>query len=372
LHLLHAMAWQISRVDGRLEVAGELAITDAASIWRTLNELARDPPPALDLDLSRTAVLDGAIMALLVDVRRRLAASGTRCEFVGVPARMQTLVQLHRDERAPIEPAPRRRGAIAILWSHLAGFGRRTYQLVSFTGAMTEALGQVARRPSRANWRALRPLIERAGADGVPIVVVLNLLVGAVMAFQSAQQLKLYGANIYVADIVGISVTRELAPLMTAIIMSGRSGAAFAAELGTMQVSEEIDALRTMGLAPVPYLVLPRLFALVAVAPVLTLLGDIVGIAGGLYVGVHQLDLSAESYLNELRSVLVFSDVWTGLLKSVAFAITIAVIGCHQGLAVTGAAAGVGRSTTATVVFCLFSIVVLDTVFTVLFRTVGL
>ena len=185
-------------------------------------------------------------------------------------------------------------------------------------------------------------LAERAGVDGVPIVLLLNFLVGFVMAFQSARQLKLYGANVYVADVVGISVTRELAPLMTAIIMSGRSGAAFAAELGSMRVSEEIDALRTMGFAPAPYLILPRMVALAMVAPVLTLLADIVGVTGGMAVGVSSLDVSARGYLAELRTAVVASDVWTGLVKSVAFGTAIGFIGCEQGFSTRGAAEGVG------------------------------
>ena len=225
--------------------------------------------------------------------------------------------------------------------------------------------------PAAVNWRSIPSLMARAGADGVPIVLLLNFLVGFVMGFQSARQLKLYGANIYVADVVGISVTRELAPLMTAIIMSGRSGASFAAELGSMRVSEEIDALKTMGFSPGPYLILPRVAALALVAPVLTLLGGVVGVAGGAAVAVSSLDVSARGYLAELRTALVPSDIWTGLIKSVAFGIAIAFIGCQQGFATRGAAEGVGRSTTTTVVSCLFAIVIIDTVFTVFFQTLG-
>src|SRR5581483_10399324 len=173
------------------------------------------------------------------------------------------------------------------------------------------------RRPKSVDWRSVPALAERAGMDGVTIVLLLNFLVGFVMAFQSARQLQNYGANVYVADVVGISVTRELAPLMTAIIMSGRSGAAFAAELGTMRVSEEIDALRTMGFAPAPFLILPRVIALAMIAPVLTLIGDIVGVAGGAVVAASSLDVSPRGYLAELKSAIFVSDVWTGLVKSV-------------------------------------------------------
>jgi phospholipid/cholesterol/gamma-HCH transport system permease protein len=229
----------------------------------------------------------------------------------------------------------------------------------------------VLRRPSAAGWQTLPSLVERAGADGIPIVVLLNFLVGFVMAFQSARQLELYGANLYVADVVGLSVTRELAPLMTGIIISGRSGAAYAAELGAMKVSEEIDALRTMGFGPTAYLILPRVVALALIAPILTLLGDVVGVLGGVVVGSSTLGVSPRGYLAELRTVMVPADVIGGLFKSVAFGVAIALIGCRQGFATTGGAAGVGRRTTSTVVLCLFTIVIADTLFTLVFRALG-
>ncbi|MBZ0236339.1 MAG: ABC transporter permease [Deltaproteobacteria bacterium] len=222
-----------------------------------------------------------------------------------------------------------------------------------------------------AEHRGLPLLVARAGTDAIPIVLVLNLLAGFVMAYQATRPLELYGANVFVADIVGISVTRELAPLMTAIIIAGRSGAGYAAELGTMRVSEEIDALRTMGFDPLAFLVLPRIATLAIVAPLLTLMGETVGVLGGVGVAVASLDLTPEAYLYELRTAVVVSDIWTGLVKSTAFGMAIAVIGCRQGLITRGAAAGVGQSTTRTVVQALFAIVVLDTMFTMFFRVVG-
>jgi phospholipid/cholesterol/gamma-HCH transport system permease protein len=188
-----------------------------------------------------------------------------------------------------------------------------------------------------------------------------------VMAFQGAIQLKQFGANIFVADLVGLSVVRELGPLMTAIIVCGRSGAAFAAELGTMKVSEEIDALRTMGFGPIRYLVLPRALALMLVMPLLTLLADMVAMGGGLAVGVLSLDLTVGSYLTETQSALTLWDVFSGCLKSVVFALAIALISCQQGFATTGGAEGVGRRTTSSVVSILFSLILIDAAFTVFF-----
>lgn len=349
--------WQIEGSGDRIELRGELRLADAAAIWRAL----RDRPAPRTVDVSRATAIDGAVMALLADISR-----GSPCELVGATPAIAALGHLYLGERSR-PPALRREAALERLGGATRRLAPTLGDIARFTG---DAVLGVS--PRAISWRSLPGLIERAGADGLPIVLLLNFLVGFVGAFQSTIPLRQFGANIFVADIIGVSVTRELAPLITAIIMSGRSGAAFAAELGTMRVSEEIDALRTMGIAPHPYLVLPRVIALALVAPVLTLLGDVAGVLGGLAVGVGSLGITSHGFLAELRTIVVASDVWTGLIKSVAFAIAIALIGCRQGLSARGAAAGVGRGTTTTVVACLFAIVILDTLFTMVFRGVGL
>jgi phospholipid/cholesterol/gamma-HCH transport system permease protein len=226
-------------------------------------------------------------------------------------------------------------------------------------------------KPATGNWTAVFPLAVQSGLDGVPIVLLLDFLVGFVMGYQSARQLEMYGANVFVADVVGISVTRELGPLVTGIIIIGRSGAAFAAEIGTMKVSEELDALRTMGLSPSRYLVLPRVVALVVVAPILTLLGDVVGVAGGALVGAMSLGVSPAAFVSELRNAVFVRDVTGGLIKSAFFGLAIALVACQQGLATSGGATGVGRRTTATVVISLFAVVIIDAIFAVVYRVLG-
>ena len=360
--------WQIVRADERIELAGELRLLDAQRIWRRLGEAAARPGAQLDLDLHGAQLVDGAIMALLVDLRASLIARGTRSAFVGAPERIQSLVHLYRGDQPPATAAPPSTEppvALARLGEGVARAARQVRSVVVFAGQLAGALVADIRH---VNWRAVPGLITRAGTDGLPVVVLLNFLVGFVMAYQSTRQLQIYGASIYVADVVGLSVTRELAPLVTAIIVAGRSGAAYAAELGTMCVSEEVDALRTMGFSPIAYLVAPRTLALGVVTPVLTLVGDVVGVGGGLIVGLTSLGVTPHAYINEMRTLLVVSDVWTGLVKSATFGIAIALIGCRHGLSTRGAAQAVGRSTTATVVSCLFAIVILDTVWTVIFR----
>jgi phospholipid/cholesterol/gamma-HCH transport system permease protein len=363
----------VERVDDTLRLVGDLGLPCSKTLWSELHRLTRSVQrgKTLEIDLGEVRTVDGAIMSLLVDMRSELAERNVDCRFVDVPAHLAPIVHLFGGDEPPQrhddhdhERSLERVGRATL------GVYQAVRHVLMFVGDVVIGLWRVARRRAGANWRALPQLIERAGADGVPIVLLLNFLVGFVMGFQSARQLQLYGANAYVADVVGISVTRELAPLMTAIIMSGRSGAAYAAELGTMRVSEEIDALRTMGLSPVPYLILPRIIALAAVAPVLTLLGDLVGIGGGAIVA-QSLGISPRGYLAELRTAVIPSDVWTGLAKSIAFGAVVASIGCQQGFATQNAAAGVGRSTTATVVLCLFAIVIIDTIFTMGFRVAG-
>ncbi|HTV20856.1 MAG TPA: ABC transporter permease, partial [Polyangiaceae bacterium] len=222
-------------------------------------------------------------------------------------------------------------------------------------------------RPRSLNLRDVTLTMERAGADAVPIVLLINFLTGFVMAYQAAIQLARFGANIFVADLVGLAMVRELGPLMTAIIVCGRSGAAFAAELGTMKVSEEVDALRTLGLLPLRYLVLPRVLGLMLVAPVLTLLADAIGIGGGILVASSSLDVTPGAFINELRQVMTPWDIISGLIKSVVFSGTLGIIACQQGLATAGGAEGVGRQTTSAVVISLFSLILLDAFFTVFF-----
>jgi phospholipid/cholesterol/gamma-HCH transport system permease protein len=360
------------RVSGRLEFA------EASALWEQTNALllshaVAGPVARIDFDLSGVTTVDGGAMALLVHVKNRLEAQGVKSEFVGASKAVQGIVHLYEGD-VHIPPRRKRKAESA-----LAQIGRATVhvlveaQLVfAFFGQMLISAIATVRAPRTANWRDLTPTMERTGADAVPIVILINFLIGFVMAFQGAVQLKQFGANIFVADLVGLSVTRELGPLMTAIIVCGRSGAAFAAELGSMKVSEEIDALRTMGFGVMRYLVLPRALALILVMPLLTLLADLVGLLGGLVVGLTTLDLSVAGYITETRKALTLWDVYSGLIKSAVFALAIALIACQQGLATTGGAEGVGRRTTSSVVTILFSLILLDAGFTILFHAFNL
>ena len=207
----------------------------------------------------------------------------------------------------------------------------------------------------------------KVGYNSVPIVSVISLFVGIILALQAAYQLKKVGALIYVADLVGVSLTRELAPILTAIIVAGRSGSAFAAEIGSMKAAEEVDALITMGINPVRFLVAPKMIAMMIMLPALTILADFIGIAGGFLIAVVELGVHPFNYFQQTIQALVMKDVVTGLVKALAFSIVITIVGAYQGFRVEGGAEEVGRRTTASVVASIFLVIVFDLFFTTMF-----
>jgi len=219
----------------------------------------------------------------------------------------------------------------------------------------------------RIRWKSTIHQMVLIGFNSIPIVAIICFFVGLIMAMQAAYQLERFGASIYVADLVGVSMTRELGPLLTAIIVAGRSGSAIAAEIGTMKVNEEIDALQTMGLNPVNFLVVPRLLALLIVLPCLSLIADVVGILGGFFLAVFNLNISFIRYFNQTAEALVLKDVITGLVKTGFFATIIAQVGSYQGFIVEGGAEGVGKSTTTSVVTSIFLIIIADLITTMIF-----
>lgn len=218
-----------------------------------------------------------------------------------------------------------------------------------------------------AKWHNTIDQMVRIGVESVPIVCLIAFFVGLIIAMQSAYQLQQFGATIFVANLVAVSLIRELSPLLTAIIVTGRNGSAIAAEIGTMKVSEEIDALQTMGLNPIKFLVVPRTMAMLIMLPCLTILADFIGILGGYTICMLSLNVTSVRYIDQTISALVFKDLFSGLVKSFFFALIIAKIGSYQGLNVEGGAEGVGKATTKSVVISIFLIIAADLFFTALF-----
>lgn len=262
--------------------------------------------------------------------------------------------------------------------SLIRAVGGATVGLLADTGRISRLgadalrkVGQAALRRRRFRWQATKLECVRAGFDSFPLVTLILFLVGMIMALQSAYQLEQLGALNLVANLVAVSVSRELAPLLGAIIVAGRVGSAIAAELGTMRVEQEIDALEVMGIDPVSYLVVPRIVALAICLPCLTIFGDAVGILGGMAVGVGMLDMGSSGYLAATFDSLVMKDVVTGLVKAVAFALIIGLVGCYQGLETRGGAEEVGRSTTTAVVRSILLVIAADLLVTALFYLRG-
>ena len=261
----------------------------------------------------------------------------------------------------------------------LARVGRSTVGLFEQAGAMLAFVGETALvfagwviHPTRIRWRVVLFNLRTAGFDALPIVGLLSFLLGVVVAYQGADQLKQYGANIFVADLVGLSMLREFAPLITAIIVAGRSGSAYAAQIGTMSVTEEIDAMRTIGIEPYELLVLPKILALVIALPLLTVFADVLGVLGGMVMAKTQLGVGFADFFDRMAKAVSLTSLMVGIAKAPVFAIIIAMVGCFQGFRTQGGADSVGRQTTRSVVQSIFLVIVADALFSIAFSVLDL
>ena len=256
----------------------------------------------------------------------------------------------------------------------LAFLGRNTLDMVRYVSGLYTLSEKAAYwtfvapfKGQALKWRNTLHQMVLAGVNSIPILSLISMFIGVVLALQGAYQLQKLGAAYYVTALVGVSMTRELGPLITAILISGRSGSAFAAELGTMKVSEEIDALDAMGLDAVRYLVVPKYIAMLIMMPCLTILSDLAGILGGGFFEMAQLGQSLSTFVLATRDALVLRDITTGLIKSLVFALVITKVGCYEGLSVKGGAEGVGKATTSSVVVSIFLVILADVIFTAIF-----
>ncbi len=351
-------------------VRGRVAIGNAQRLLDDITAALPPTPREVALDLSGVDYFDSGGGAVLFQLRQRLAARGATLRISASTPDIDGFLSLVDDAAIarplppppPLPPLVQRMGD----WAVDAGAGLREF--AAFTGEVILGLADAVRHPRAIRWRDTWLYMQRAGYEALPIVSLISFLMGLITAFQAAMQLQQFGADIYVANLVGLSVTRELGPLMTAIIAAGRSGAAFAAEIGTMKVSEEVDALAAMGLDRTRFLVTPKVLALVIMLPLLTLYADFVGILGGLVVAIVQLDIPATVYFATMKYYMVFWDIGQGLVKAVVFAFLIALVGCMRGFEAAQGAESVGRITTSAIVSGIFAIILADAVFTVLFN----
>ena len=356
-----------------LFIAGRLDSASTGKIWREASEtVGSAQAPTAVLDASGVDYCDGSGIALLVHFRNQKERAIGKLEIRGLQPEFQELLRdadvgdlarlekrVTEEKNVPVEVGKR----VVSAW-------RETHQFISFVGELTCALIYAARNPRGVRWKDMLLVAEAVGIRALPIVALIGFLMGLIMAFQAAIPLGRFGAQVYVANLIGISILREMGPLMTAIVVAGRSGSAFAAELGTMKVREETDALITMGLDPVRFLVVTRVIAAVLMTPLLTIFADAVGIIGGAVV-LRSLGYSWTTFYHQVQSAVNYGSLMGGLTKSLVFGILVAAIGCLRGLQTGTGARAVGESTTSAVVSGIILIVIADGIFSVVYYYLG-
>jgi phospholipid/cholesterol/gamma-HCH transport system permease protein len=327
------------------------------------------------LDLSALEMLDTVGAWLIMRAADRAGAGGAKVSWIEPPEALLPLFK--RVLEAGPEPAEKPvRRVLFLDW--LADLGaateavlRDSLDLIAFFGSLVETFGRIILKPTRLRWVSVVSHIERTGLNALPIVGMISFLVGVVLAFQGADQLRRFGAQVFTINMVGVSVLREMGILLTAIVVAGRSGSAFTAEIGAMQVNEEVDALRVTGLDPMEVLVAPRVLALMISLPLLAFFADIMGLLGGGLMSLMLLDISFGQYWRLLNNAVTLNTFLVGIVKAPVFALLIALVGCFEGLRVSGSAESVGRLTTRSVVEGIFLVIIFDAFFSVLFSYLG-
>jgi phospholipid/cholesterol/gamma-HCH transport system permease protein len=359
----------------RLVLGGDWIVAEAARMDAALRALSVEGATPITIDGSGLTRLDSAGSWLILRTKRDLESRHISVANLVVPQHYSALVQRLEQESFAAVTHPRP----LTLRDFLDRIGRGTmhvlhqsYELVGFLGRITVETFEAVVAPRRElPWPAFVQQIEETGLTALPIVGMLAFLLGIVLAYQGADQLKRFGAEIYTIDFLGVGFLRELGGLVTAIIVAGRSGSAFTAQIGTMRVNEETDAMQTIGLNVAEILVLPRVLGLVVALPLLTFYADVVGIVGGMVMTYFDLGITFPAFMRELESAITLRTLLVGLIKAPVFAFVIALVGCFEGLRVERNAASVGRLTTRSVVESIFLIIALDAGFSVLFSVLG-
>ena len=355
---LHAAISGTWKIGSSLPASGEV-----------LDRLTADPKiKKIIINSTELQHWDTTFLTFIIAITKECKKRNIILEIQGLPEGAERLLHLASavPEQRDSSQKNKRKPFIYVVGESVVGFYTATVEMLSFIGEATQAVFNFFLGKARFRRIDLLINIEESGAESLPIITLISVLVGLILAFVGVVQLKLFGAQIYVANLVAIAMAREMGALMTGIIMAGRIGAAYAAQLGTMQVNEEIDALKTMGIEPMGFLVLPRLFALVLMMPLLTLYADILGIMGGAIVGVGIMDITMVQYFTQTQASLDLTNIALGISKGGIYAIIIALSGCMRGMQSGRSAAAVGEATTSAVVTAIVGIIVTDGIFAVL------
>ncbi len=357
---------------GEFMLSGNWTTTGINTMDRQIDALAVSGPKEAVVDGTQVAAFDTVGAWVLQNLLRRLHDLGVAPNLRGWRPEFAKLIDLVAQQPSAPHNKPAQSSVLERCGRATTAALEEFHALLSFIGESSLTIAAGIRRPARIRWRPMLHNMQSAGLNALPIVGLLSFLLGIVVAYQGADQLRRYGANIYVADLVGLSMLREFAPLITAIIVAGRSGSAYAAQIGTMAVTEEIDAMRTLGIAPLELLVLPKIFALVIVLPLLTVYADVCGVLGGMLMAQAKLGVGYGEFFERLANAVQPSTFLIGIGKAPVFAVIIAVTGCFQGFRTHGGADSVGRQTTRSVVHATFLVIVADALFSIVFSVLEL
>lgn len=366
------------RKDGPGEITilltGKISLEDLQEFLDDIRSLPqKDEAEKIHADLSAVDYLDSSGGLALLQVKSQAEGRGASFDLVNMNEHARRIMDLIvREAQHPREALAERRssGLLERIDDDLTRVFSGFFNFITFSGEVFLAAIYSVFHPGSIRWNDFLSNMKKIGLDGLPIIGLISLLLGLIIAFMSSIQLKQFGANLYVASLVAIGMIRELGPVMTAVMVAGRSGSAFAAEIGTMKVNEEVNALVTMGFDPTRFLVIPKVLAAVIVVPILTLYSDLFAICGGLIVGVLGLNLTVTNYLQQTQMSVTAFDIISSAVKTVFFAICIAVVGCQRGLQARGGAQSVGVLTTSAVVSAISLIIVIDSIFAIVLQFV--
>ena len=360
----------IERVDNVMYCRGRWVLSNVADLEVQAGALGWPERGGVICDASEITAMDTGGAVLLRQSVRAAGRDGRTASLQGVPpefAALLTMVEAQAVNASAVIPAQggqegwiERVGRAA--WHELESGGRG----LAFLGESTVAFLRVLRRPGSLRWRSLLRMLQIDGVNALPITGLLTFLIGVVIAYQGAEQLRKFGTNIFIVDLVGISLLREISPLIVAILIAGRSGSAYAAEIGTMKVTEELDAVRTLGISPMALLVLPRALALVIALPLLTVYADVLGVFGGMLIASSQLNVGFTEFVSRFEDAVAVRHFFIGIAKAPFFAMIIALVGCYQGFQIRGGVDDVGRHTTISVVQGIFLVIVFDAICSIL------
>ncbi|GAB5387496.1 MAG: MlaE family lipid ABC transporter permease subunit [Alphaproteobacteria bacterium] len=363
---------------GRAVLAGSCTLDGLQAIDRGDLVGLHALPGELTLDLSGITRLDTLGAGMLTDLISARQDADAPLSLIPPPPAQAKLLAAVQDAASKTDPQTGKANPRKTTRQRIEGLGAaalelkaESVELIAFFGALLIGMGAALLRPWRLNWTALVHHMQATGVNALPIVGLLSFLIGIVLAYQGAEQLARFGQEILVVNLLAISILREIGILMTAIIIAGRSGSAFTAQIGTMKVRQEIDAMRVIGLDPMQTLVVPRVLALVLTLPLLGIYASLVGLFGGAVASLMVLGISFDAFIEQLRGAFGPWSFWVGVIKAPVFALIIGMIGCFQGLKVTGSAESVGKLTTKSVVQGIFLVIVIDAIFSIAFQIIG-